>query len=96
MYEPEATYRDEAKAESRFVQAMHELAESLDRAEKNWEMIAMRLTQFMGDGVPRDETALKAAPPVATSSAVRGLYDLVGRVRDFSDRIARVQERLEL
>lgn len=96
MYENEASYRDEPKAESQFIQATHELSESLERAEKNWEMIAVRLTQFMGEGVPKDETALKAAPPVATSSAVRGLYDLIGRTRDFSDRMARVRERLEL
>lgn len=94
MYENE--YRDDPKPASRFQQAMDELTTSLDRCEKNWEIIAMRLTQFLGDTVPKEDNVLSAAPPVATSAAVRGLYDLTGRLRDFSDRLQRVQERLEL
>lgn len=94
MYENE--YRDEAQAVSRFDQALEELTTSLDRCEKNWEMVAMRLTRFLGDTVPKDENVLKAAPPVATSAGVRALYDLTERLRDFSGRLQRVQERLEL
>lgn len=96
MYESEGIYRDEPQAASRFQAAMHELAEALDRAEKNWEVIAMRLTQFLGDTVPKDDNVLKAAPPAASSAAVRGLYDLTERLREFSGRMARVEERLEL
>lgn len=96
MYESEARY-DEPQAGSRFDQAMTDLMGALDRAEKNWEVVAQRLTRFLGETVPTEEEArLKAAAPIATSSAVRGLYDLVERVRDFSERIGRVSQRLEL
>ena len=96
MYEPESVYRDEPQVASRHAEAMGELSGALDQAEKYWDRVAQRLAPFVGEGVPREENVLKAAPPVATSAAVRGIYELAQRVREFAGRMDRVGERLEL
>jgi hypothetical protein len=75
-----------------------DLEEAVSMAEKRWEMVAMRLTPWLGQTEPSDVPPSERlqAMPAGTSNAVTQLRQLVGRLEDFGERITRVEQRLEL
>jgi hypothetical protein len=103
MREPEyemstARYDEVEHTDTPLAVVSRELEMTLGQVEKEWEMLAMRLTPFLGKEEPRadaPETRLVAMTR-GSSPAVTELRHLVERLEEFTGRMRRVHGRLEL
>jgi hypothetical protein len=91
-------YEDEVQhTDTPLAVVCREMELALAQAEKQWEVLAKRLTPFLGKDEPHTEQAERlAAVARGSSPGVMELRHLLERLEEFTGRMRRVHGRLEL